>query len=294
MSIEIGNASLSLMTIPETGGALTRFDWLRDGARVPVFRPASETTIAEQGLLAAAMFPMVPFVNRIPGNVLTAGDQRYAITPNFDEPWALHGCGWQMPWTVEASTADSLTLGLEVDGKSFAFPFLARQIFSLDGKALVAAIEVRNTGRETVPIGFGFHPYLPLGNTTLRFEAEFFWLEGPGYLPTDAISIPPELSFDVARPVPQRWRNNCYTGWNGKALVGQPELGYDLTIEADPVFTDLMLFTAGDGETFALEPQTNTVAAVSTARTEPRQNPMRLLEPGDTLAGSCRFAVIPH
>lgn len=238
---------------------------------------------------------MVPFVNRIPGNVLSAAGHAYTVTPNFNEPWALHGCGWQMPWTVVSRDANSVVLELSVSASDFAFPFRVRQNLVLDDAALTTTIEVANTGGAAIPVGFGLHPYFPVtDNTTLQFSAERFWLEGPGYLPTDPVSIPPELSFAAAQKAPSAWRNNCYAGWDGRATIGQPDFGFDLEIEAGSNFTDLVLFTAGDGQTFALEPQTNTIGAVSSERVRPHQSPMLELLTGQTVAGTCRFAVAAH
>ncbi len=46
-----------------------------------MLRPLSNADASENRVLGAAMFPMVPIVNRVSGNAFTAGGRRYTVQP---------------------------------------------------------------------------------------------------------------------------------------------------------------------------------------------------------------------
>lgn len=290
--IELRAGDLTLRVSPEIGGAITAFEREAGGRSAPLLLGLPEKQLTPALADRAACFPMLPFANRAPGNVLRVGDTQYPIKPNTAEPNALHGCAWQRPWWVVRREQQRLELGLEVAPASYAFAFSARQIFSLRAQGLTVTLSLTNTHSQPIPAGLGLHPYFPRGATTkMRFAADRFWLEGPGYLPTESIETPPELDFAEPGSLPVHWRNNCYSGWQGKAEITQPDLGYRLTMTASTLLTDLMLFTPLASPVFALEPQSHTVAATDTTRLVAHAQPLALLQPGESIEASVEFGV---
>jgi aldose 1-epimerase len=53
------------------------------------------------------------------------------------------------------------------------FPYLARQIFELNGPSLTVTLQITNSGKTEMPTGMGLHPYFvrtPLAIITVKTE----------------------------------------------------------------------------------------------------------------------------
>jgi aldose 1-epimerase len=261
--------------IAPQGGSVTRLD-LRSGDAVLPILHASDM----------AMHPLLPFANRIPGNVIDLVDPPLRLQPNVPgEACALHGIGWQREWRVVEVQEDRCTLELIVSPEEWVLGFRAVQAFSVAGGEFRATLEIENTSNRPIPAGLGFHPYFfRAPRMQLQFHAAQFWLEGPGYLPTDAISLPPELDFAAPAPLPEAWRNNCYSGWDGRATIHDPARGLEVMLRAGGPLRDLMLYTPPGAGYFCLEPQSHTTGAVTRARARPPATPLQILAPEERLA----------
>jgi aldose 1-epimerase len=177
---------------------------------------------------------------------------------------------------------------LELLTESQAYAYRAVESFELTPRQLEVSLSVTNFGSRRMPFGMGLHPYWTrTPDVTVRFNATHFWLEGPEYLPTDRIRVPPELDFTSARALPATWRNNDYGGWSGLAELEFPQLGWGLRMRADPVFRHLMLYCDPAQPFFCLEPQTHAVGALGRVKENERQDlGLALLEPGESLRAS--------
>jgi aldose 1-epimerase len=209
------------------------------------------------------------------------------------ESCALHGIGWQKAWRVTTAQEDRCTLELIVPREEWAFGFRAVQQFRVQGGEFRAEIAVENTTDRPIPVGLGFHPYfVRVKGMTLQFRADRFWLEGPDHLPTDAISLAPELDFSNPAPLPESWRNNCYSGWDGRALLHDPARGLELRLQASRGLRDLMLYVPPREGYFCLEPQSHTTGAVTRARAHPPAIPLRILAPKERLAAEMTMVTV--
>jgi aldose 1-epimerase len=285
--IELRTGDLTLGLVPSLGGSVSHF---RLGA-IDLMRPLSSEAHL-QDVRCAAMFPMVPYANRIAGNAFKFGGEVWRfIANNPPERFNVHGTGWQSAWDIEDRKADEAVLVLNHLAPDEPYSYLAKQQFSLSKQRLVVTITLTNRGDRTMPFGFGFHPWFKRApDVTVAFRATHFWMEGPDGIATDALRTPPELDFTVARALPETWRNNDYGGWSGTAEICSPSQGFGLRIEADPIFRHLVLYANPVSPCFCLEPQTNAVCAF---------NKMNLgheadlgvieLRPGSSAAGSVSF-----
>lgn len=277
--------TLCLKLDPQNGAAVRTFaclngkeDW------VPVLQPADPTDSTANG---SAMFPMVPFANRARANLLQIGTTAIQLTPNSADPFAIHGFGWQRAWQVINQDAESCVLVLGADPE-LPLRFEARISVLLVGNEVEFSLDLTNPGHEPIPAGLGWHPYFPhLNRTTLGFSSDAFWLAGPDHLPTDHLRVPAELDFSTSRTVPSTWRNNCYEGWSGCAVITQPDLGYRLEMTAGPPLQHLMLYAPQSG-VFALEPQSHV-----SGQTSVTSGGLLALAPGGVLASRLRFKVLP-
>jgi aldose 1-epimerase len=284
--ISLRSDLLHAVIAPAIGGSVTRLDLHCGGDVHPILRPSDDAALARQGASQAAMHPLLPFANRVPGNVIDLVEPPLTLQPNVvGESCALHGIGWQRAWRVLEACEDRCALELIVPREEWTFGFRAVQEFSVQGGQFRAELSIENISDRPIPVGLGFHPYIVrMTGMTLEFHADRFWLEGPGHLPTDVISLPPELDF--AKPVllPDTWRNNCYSGWDGRATLRDPVRGLELKLRASHPLRDLMLYVPPGEQYFCLEPQSHTTGAVTRVRGRQPAIPLRILAPTERLA----------
>lgn len=288
--IELVSGGIRVGIVPGLGGSLAFF---RRG-NVDVLRPLAAAPTSPLDVLGTAMFPMLPWANRIPRNSLSFRGERLSFGPNVPgEPLHVHGTGWLRPWHLTSYDPASATIRLVVDGAGEPYHYCAEQTFSISTDRLTVGIGLTNIGNRARPFGMGLHPwFIPDAATTLQFTAERFHLEEPGHLAGDAIEIPQSLDFTNGAPAPTRWRNNDYSGWLGTAIVSQPLRNLTVRVTADPLFGHLMLFVDPKTSSLCLEPQSN--ATLSAGDSNDLESNSIILEPGETVSGSIEFAAKSH
>ena len=290
ISLTAGDFTVELR--PEIGGSVASLRWHRAEGIIDLLRPMSDEARKRRDPAGAAMFPMVPYANRIAGNQFSFGGRTHRFTPNVPgEPWSLHGTGWQSAWTVMNADAASAQLTLDHIQPTEPYAYSACQEFVLTPRGLTVTTRLANRGASAMPFGFGLHPWwMHEADVTLRFRATHFWLEGPEYLATVRITLPPELDFSQPKALPHRWRNNCYSGWDGRADVCFPRSGFGLGIEADAVFRHLVLYIDPDKGIFCLEPQTHATGALNRLGDNLEDDfGIIVLEPGESAQGAVSF-----
>jgi aldose 1-epimerase len=250
---------------PEIGGSVASFRTCQFGKIVDLMRPMSEKARVNRNPGGAAMFPMVPFANRIAGNRFNFEGHTYHFERNVPgERFTIHGTGWQSAWALTAADTVSAELKLDHLKPDEPYSYSAFQRFRLFPDRLMVITGVVNRGDRAMPFGFGQHPFFDReANVTLRFRSTHFWLGGAESVATERIATPPELDFSPARPLPRTWRDNCYAGWDGCAEITFPRSGIGLRIEAGPLFRHLMLYCDPDKPFFCVEPQTHAAGALN-------------------------------
>ncbi|WP_161781959.1 aldose 1-epimerase [Nitratireductor basaltis] len=251
--ITLENEALSLGLAAKLGASVTSLEFLGRGERRPVLLGGERPDLRVED---SALFPMAPFANRARDNVIGSGNHRYRLQPNTSDPLALHGVAWQLPWDMVELTSTSCLLELEVTDE-FVFGFKLAYRIAISGSSVEFELKLANSNDHSIPAGLGLHPYFPRrSDTTIRFPAQTLWPEGPGHLPTGRIPVPAEFDFSSQRPLPNRWINHCYSGWQGHAQIIQPSLGYSLEMVALNAHC-LMLYSDPEKNRFALEPQSH-------------------------------------
>jgi aldose 1-epimerase len=115
-----------------------------------------------------------------------------------------------------------------------------------------------------MPFGLGHHPFFPLTPRTRLFApATAFWSEKHDYLPDRRGEVPADLDYSAPGPVPERWINNGFEGWTGRARIEWPEHQLALDLSA-PDCTRYFLFRSDTtfdptfkGDFFCFEPMTH-------------------------------------
>jgi aldose 1-epimerase len=283
--IELTVGELSLGIVPEIGGSLA---YLRHSG-IDLMRPLSEAHLRSGNVLGVAMFPMVPYANRIAGNAFEFGGKTWRFEPNNPpERFNVHGTGWRSPWSAHRS-ADGVLLSLDHSKADEPYSYRATQSFVLTASGLRVTLALGNIGAVTMPFGFGLHPwFIRDPDVELAFKASHFFMEGPEGVATERLATPPELDFSRSRALPTSWRNNDYGGWDGRAEIRFPSRRLGLIIEADPVFGHLMFYADPAQPYFCVEPQSNAPCAFNRSGAAEAMGTI-VLAPGETVNGKIGF-----
>jgi aldose 1-epimerase len=235
-TLELRAGELRLTLAPEIGGAIAAFcrKWHdgRDARRTDWLRAASEAALASGDPLGMASFAMLPFCNRIRDGRAQFEGKAIRLGPNHPHggsPHALHGIGWQRPWTVLRATPETASLGLEVDaGEGWPWRFSARQEFELGENNLRVELLLTNTGTSAMPAGVGHHPYFPrTGGTRLTSAVDGMWQTDAEVMPTVLMQgqqgqhgVVDRLA--VGTSLEELDLDNNFTGWERRALIEWP------------------------------------------------------------------------
>ena len=297
-TVELACPGARVRLAPGIGGAIAAF---RCGD-ADVLRPSPDAALAAGDVRALACYPLVPYSNRIADARLTFAGRQYVLARNFgDHPHAIHGVGWQRPWSVVDRQAGDALLELrhaaaDADERAaWPWPFVATQRFSLrphaGGATLVVRLALRNVGPDAFPFGLGWHPYFPrVPGTRLGFHAESVWLNGPTQLPKTRTAIPSAWRFDPPAPV-AAVLDQVFNGWDGAATLDQPG-GPHLNLAADRACGHLVVYAPEDRHFLAVEPVTHETDAFNRSAAGAADTGTRVLRPGG--AFSCTMRLIVH
>lgn len=285
-ALVIRSGALEAEIVPGLGAGLARFDW----QGVPLFRPWRGG--ADPFGLASNL--LVPWSNRVSGNGFSFEGRFHPLLPNVPgEPCPIHGNGFAAAWSVVSRREDAIELSLGSTGPG-PYRYDARVGYRLAGPALEMRLTVISRSELRLPFGLGFHPWLVrTPRTTLEAGFEQVWLETGAHLPDRLVPVEsrPEWDFTRARPLPEGWINNAFTGWRRTARVAWPEHRLSLAIEASGLLSTAILYSpSGQADFFCLEPVMHAVDALNDPR-GPEAAGMCVLAPGHSCTVACRFTV---
>jgi aldose 1-epimerase len=285
--LRLCHGAFELEVCPGLGGSLTAF---RHRGR-DLMRPAGRALFANAELGAASSFPLVPFSNRIADRRFAFQGRRYELPPNFPpEPHAIHGQGWQHPWTVVEASAGRLVLEFAHAIAGTPLDYRARQSLALDDRGLNLTLEVTNAGAGPMPAGLGAHPYFVRSpGVTLRARLAQVWLMDERKLPTRPAPVPAEWDFARAPQLAGLALDHCFCGWDGRAELHWPETGITLAIEAEPLFGHLVVYVPAGRDFFCVEPVSHVNDGFNLADRGGAATGVRVLAPRETLRGGVGF-----
>jgi len=272
---------LGLDLAPAAGGSVARFTC--DG--VDLLRPMAAAAIASGKGNNAALYPLVPFSNRIRDGRLAFGSETYQLARNWPGvAHPMHGDGWARAWDVVRSDAVSAEIAYvhERAGEQGGWPFRyrARQAYRLDEDRLTIGIALDNLEHRAVPAGIGLHPFFvrePESRLTCRAQA--VWRADAEVLPVERVAVPADWDFTNGRRVDAVALDNCFDGWDGRATIAWPQRRRRLDLEAGARFRHLVIYTPPGQPFFCAEPVSHANGQVGLAA----------LASGATLAGEVVF-----
>jgi aldose 1-epimerase len=268
--------------LPALGGCIAGL-WL---GQEPVLRsvPALELHSVRQ----AASYPLVPFSNRVGQAQLQWNGTSHPLVKNFPpEPHAIHGIGWERPWTVLESAPQFALLSFEHKADhSWPFDFDASQAFKLDAHSLEMSLSITNQSQVSAPVGLGWHPFfVKRADTRVAFQADGRWAMGDDKLPTHR---EPHSGLDT--DCANLNVDHCFDGWNGSLTL----IDAVLKIAVSSHLTHLVVFTTPERDSIAVEPVSHVNNALSLmAQTGATAADLGVctLKPGETFSCQMRIEV---
>lgn len=286
--ITLESGSQRLQLAPAYGGSVTRWDLNTGEQWTPLFRPWDG---ASGDRYTMACFPLVPWSNRITGGGFEHEGVFYPIHANRTaEHYPIHGDGWLQPWNVAEHAPDRIKLALEsrhFDGNPYHYRTTLTFILRPDG--LQIDLTVTHLGQKSLPYGLGLHPYFPCNTSTrLMAKADGVWLSGKDPIPVEhTTEFPHTWDYNTPAPLAGQLIDNCYTGWNGKAVIEYPDRALTLTMVMPDCNGYSLLYRPPEGEFFCFEPITHPIDAFHM----PDQPGLAILSRGESLALRTKFLV---
>jgi len=287
ITLETGRLRLALL--PELGASIASF---HDGD-FQVFRETPPDAISARDGRGFSCFPLIPYSNRIRDGRFTFAGKAYALKHDEEDPrHAMHGTARFHPWRLVEHGAGSATCEFSFPGHNdeWPFPYHAWQVFSLAHDRLVIEIGIRNTHTDAAPAGLGLHPYfLRHGGVTLQFNAGYVWKKDAEDIPIRSIPDAGKFDFISGHAISASdLIDHAYGLWDQRATLAWPAHNRRLTIEADSIFHDVVVYTPSFRKDFAAEPVTHRPDALN-PNGDGNDVAMAILPPGGTLGGRVAF-----
>ena len=260
--VELQSATQRLQVLPTLGGSIAAWDWRLNEQWSPLLRPWDGTS---KDRYAMACFPLIPWSNRITDGGFTHQGRHYPVLENrAGEPYPIHGDAWLQKWRVANRTPNSIQLTLKsdcFDGNPHSYR--CSQTLTLTDDGLSIALVVTHLGAESLPYGLGLHPYFPRNETT-RFSsrADGVWLSGSDQIPTaHTKAFPQTWNYNHPAALEGPLIDNCFTGWDGKALISYPDRGLELSVTMDNCSSYSLMYRPPAHDYFCFEPITHPINA---------------------------------
>lgn len=268
--------------VPQIGGGLAAFRWQgRD-----VMRAATHSAVAALDPLGLAMFPMVPWSNRVAHGRFSFGEHRVALPRNMGgHPHAIHGHGWQQPWTVAKTSSASALLVYDHVPDAWPWAYRAELGYALTDTGLETRLTVENQSDAPMPAGLGLHPYfVRTPQMQLHAQLDGWWETDADIMPTVHSAVTARTGWS-SRLHGDRTTDTAFTGWDGTAYLAWPETGLSLMMTASQAARWLVIYAPVDESIACVEPVTHPTDAFN----QPGSPGIRILHPGERAALSARF-----
>ena len=274
--------------------------------RYPILRRAPHgPRRADQG----ASFLMAPWTNRVRDARFAFRGEQHRLRPNFPDGAAIHGVVRDAPWRTTDRTPVSARFAYDSRADERAnFPFVFGSVFraELAPEDLTLDLSVTNLDDRPMPAGMGHHFYFPRALLTPDDRPELTAPVAGRYPATGCIPAgDPEddeicQRFRAGAPIGDPGLDDVFAGFSGRAVLAWPGSGVRLTMDCSEAFTHLVVFTprlrADDPGSpplawFCVEPCTMVNDGFNRLDAGKADTGVRVLEPGQTLAGRVRLRV---
>lgn len=234
----------------------------------------------------AGAFPLFPFHNRLRDAAFRHDGHLFRLRSNTaNGADVMHGPAHRRPWRVTEKGSDFIEMALAYRADDeWPFDFTATQRFELHVGHLSIELSLTNTSGTPTPGGIGWHPYFkPSRDGQVVTDASSQWESlGPK-------GIPERMDSDGStgsRPIEINSTRH-YSDWTeASAWIGD---GAKITLCGSSGFSCLVVHWKT--EYLCLEPASHVSGALATLPEVFPETGLRLLAPGETLAGIARLHV---
>ena len=266
---------------PGFGGRVTGFWSEAPAGRIDWLTPTPAEDRDVEAPHKAGMFPLVPFSNRIKDAWFDFAGREYFLEPTEPgKPHAIHGHGLRAAWAMSSRSEHAATLHMAHDGGDWPAAYSVAQRFDLRDHDLVVHLIVDNLGPGPMPLGLGWHPFVPVRSgpeVTAAFKT--IWPPVRDSIPDGPLALPGDLDFSTGL-MPPKGLDTGFGGWDGQAMVTWPGEGLALAIKATGPLDHVILYTPPDRAFFCLEPVSHPINAINLAGTAVSSG-MRMLRAGE-------------
>ncbi|MCQ2915047.1 MAG: aldose 1-epimerase [Alphaproteobacteria bacterium] len=284
--ITIKSGDFSATIAPKVGGALMCWQKNENGQLIDIMRHALSTAVEQKQADQTAMFPLVPYSNRIRGGSFIYWGIRRNVPRNHPiVPDPLHGEGWQKEWSIEEQSDSKLVICFDHDGKSgFPFAYHAQQTFEIINNTLNVVLKLTNKGGLPMPCGLGWHPFFPKDNDTIvKFKNKTLWAHEASAPRERPIKVSPEWCFDKGLEISTLELDTCFGGFDGKAEIEWPSRKRKVNLTALSDFGHVVVWSPKGENFFCVEPVTNANDAFNLASRGIAGTGIKTLDPEESL-----------
>ena len=182
-----------------------------------------------------------------------------------------------------------MRISYDGDG-NWPFAFDAEQRITLFDDALWIDMAVTNRAGRAAPIAFSHHPYFDAAGAALRFAADTVWINRADMIPECGEVPMGQFDFASGAPVAGRAVDNCYTGWDGTALISWIDRPHMLAISASRSLPATVVYCPLGGDFFCFEPVAHLTNAINIGDCPA---PMPFVAPGERFTASIRMQALP-
>lgn len=282
---------LTLEVLPELGASVLN---LRAASGRPVMREVRLEDVKTSSQCAS--FTLLPFSNRIRDARFSFEGREVHLRVNTKDGLAQHGDVRNRPWQVTRVSDTYLSCTFDsraFDDLNWPWAFTARVEYLLHGPHLDTSVTLTNVDTTPMPAGMGLHPYFTRRDGSvdpqLRIGADLTYTTDERLLTLGGPRpLTPDEDYRAPDRVGERYIDRTYTAWDG---VAQLDWGArQLLVTADNVYSHLVVFTAPDAS-LAIEPVSHATDAFNLAAQGVNGADMRVLAPGQSLAGTARVTL---
>lgn len=206
---------------------------------------------------------LAPWPNRLRGGGYEWEGERQQFPIEPGKAWTIHGLVKDASFEVVEVASDRVVLSTTVDPQP-GWPGELRLdvAYLLTADGLVVEVSAINLGIESLPFGYGAHPYLVLGDR----DAARLEIPAEQYLVVDADMLPERLEAVARTEYDYREARGLgsldtafttlATDDEGSWTVSLADGGRTIEVWGDASFGWVQVYTPGDGGSVAVEPMT--------------------------------------
>lgn len=209
---------------------------------------------------------LFPYPNRLEGGKYSFRNKNYQLPITFEaENNSIHGLIYEEAFSVKNTCSNENEACIDLsyssngtDGYPFVFSIEVSYIFS--DKGLKITTEIKNTGNEDFPFGFGWHHYFKVGDTVnnaiLAFPAKTYLEVNDKMIPNGSEKSFHE--FNSKTLIKETNLDTCFfIGDQGNITIALKEGNNTISLEySSTEFPYLQVYTPAHRQTIAIEPMT--------------------------------------